>query len=205
MHAVVDSICGNHHEALVQLERGILLASSIPHTHPLRLDLYNSTAVELIELGCPDQARQLISPVIASPFARVYPEWLETASAERLIKPRCLIPGFTLVEPADLIVFPTPENADERRMLMRMKASGVALRSSDATVLETVAALETADHERVEYCKRLIESDADSFALAKRSLNETDSKRKEVLLQFWDRMKQPRERPVLIPLVSRKE
>lgn len=75
--AVVKSKEGFHDSALKELESCMPL---IRYAEPvLYFDYLNSYAVELCEVGRKYEARNIIQPVIASPFAYAYPEWRETA------------------------------------------------------------------------------------------------------------------------------
>lgn len=75
MCAVLQSVRGNHEQALHQLNQIWHLTRG---THILQCDILNSVAVELLALGQGEQASQIIHQVTASPFVRVYPEWLES-------------------------------------------------------------------------------------------------------------------------------
>jgi hypothetical protein len=75
--AVIKAKEGFHKLALKELEN---LMPIIRHAEPLiYFDVLNSYAVELGEAGRKDEARNISSIVLASPFAPVYPEWQETA------------------------------------------------------------------------------------------------------------------------------
>jgi tetratricopeptide (TPR) repeat protein len=75
--AVLKSQEGFHNSALKDLEK---LVPLIKHAEPrLYYDFLNSYAVELIEAGRKDEARNMIRFVLASPFIHAYPEWKETA------------------------------------------------------------------------------------------------------------------------------
>ena len=75
--AVIKSKEGFHKFALKELESLILL---IRNAEPLiYFDFLNSYAVELSEAGRKQEARNVIKPVLESPFIIAYPEWRETA------------------------------------------------------------------------------------------------------------------------------
>ena len=75
--AVVKAKQGSHQSAIRDLER---LVPLIRYADPLVcLDLLNSYAVELGEVGRKDEARNIIQVVLASPLALAYPEWQQTA------------------------------------------------------------------------------------------------------------------------------
>jgi tetratricopeptide (TPR) repeat protein len=77
--AVVTSLEGNHRHAVALLENLFPLAHAMrlaqPHAY---YDYMNSLAVELCVVGRLEAARNASEIVLASPFARAYPEWRET-------------------------------------------------------------------------------------------------------------------------------
>jgi tetratricopeptide (TPR) repeat protein len=75
--SVLKAIEGNHAQAVKDLE-SILPVIKYAPAH-IYFDILNSYAVELGEVGRKHEARNIIRVVLASPFARVYPEWRETA------------------------------------------------------------------------------------------------------------------------------
>lgn len=159
MHGIIIGLRGDHRRALADLERGFLLTRILHPSHPLRLDFFNSIAVELTELGCPDQARRVLAPAIASPFAKVYPEWRETASDERLCREsgavRVLLPEVT-EETASIIQFPQRWQPAEERRLERQFHAMAVVRRADIPTLDTILALGNADSQHVEACRRLL-------------------------------------------------
>ena len=82
--SVIESIDGNHQQALKNLESIVPVMKYAP-AH-IYFDLLNSYAVELGAVGRKDEARNVIRHVLASPFISAYPEWRETA--EELRPPR---------------------------------------------------------------------------------------------------------------------
>ena len=75
--AVAKSIEGFHDLALKDLEK---LIPIIKYAEPkLYYDFLNSYAVELAEAGRKYEARNIIKPVLESPYIIAYPEWRETA------------------------------------------------------------------------------------------------------------------------------
>lgn len=87
MRAILLGIRGHHREALAELESGLSLARSLAPVPLLFLDYLNSIAVELTEDGQYDAARRVINPLLCLPQAGRRPEWTETASDERLLRP----------------------------------------------------------------------------------------------------------------------
>jgi tetratricopeptide (TPR) repeat protein len=74
--AALKSVEGFHESALRDLEN---LLPIIKHAEPLvYYDFLNSYAIELGEAGRNDEARNVSSIVVASPFAPAYPEWQDT-------------------------------------------------------------------------------------------------------------------------------
>ena len=74
---VIKSIEGFHSSALKDMER---LLPLIRYAEPfVCYDFLNSYAVQLGEAGYKQEARNIISDVLKSPFAFAYPEWQETA------------------------------------------------------------------------------------------------------------------------------
>jgi tetratricopeptide (TPR) repeat protein len=79
MIAVVRSIHGDHKQALEDIEKLFPLVRTIgKHYPPLYYDFLNSLAVELGEVGRLDEAEAACRIVLASPFAKAYPGWVET-------------------------------------------------------------------------------------------------------------------------------
>ena len=75
--AVYKSVEGYHKQSLKDLENLYPLARL---SQPIVFfDYLNSLAVELSKAGRNYEARNIIRPVIASPFSSFYPEWQETA------------------------------------------------------------------------------------------------------------------------------
>jgi tetratricopeptide (TPR) repeat protein len=75
--AVLKSTEGFHESALKDLEN---LLPIIRHSEPLvYFDVLNSYAVELGAVGRNEEAKNVSSIVLASPFIHAYPEWQETA------------------------------------------------------------------------------------------------------------------------------
>ncbi len=79
MVAVINSLEGNHRNALALLENLFPLTRSMRSWHPhAYYDYMNSLAVELCEVGRLEEAKNVSQIVLASPFAAAYPEWRET-------------------------------------------------------------------------------------------------------------------------------
>jgi tetratricopeptide (TPR) repeat protein len=79
--AVVKAKEGSHAAALNDLEA---LLPYLRYADPLvYFDTLNSYAVELAEVGRVEQARQIATRVVATPFAFAHPAWLETAEELR--------------------------------------------------------------------------------------------------------------------------
>jgi tetratricopeptide (TPR) repeat protein len=77
--AVLKSVDGDHRGALADLERLFPLARALGRLRPyLYYEHLNSLAVELMEAGRLEEARNASRIALASPFAGAYPEWLET-------------------------------------------------------------------------------------------------------------------------------
>lgn len=75
--AVIKGKEGYHKQAVKDLERFYPLARyAPPHIYYAYL---NSLAIELAEVGRKYEARNVIKPVLESPFIIAYPEWRETA------------------------------------------------------------------------------------------------------------------------------
>jgi tetratricopeptide (TPR) repeat protein len=74
---VIKAMEGSHPQAVKDLE-SILPVIKYAPAH-ICFDILNSYAVELGEVGRKDEAHNIMRVVLASPFARVYPEWRETA------------------------------------------------------------------------------------------------------------------------------
>lgn len=79
MEAIVTARSGNHPEALSNLQGLWGLARVIMRSLPVvGYVVMNSVATELGANGQPEFAASLIERVVESPFAWIYPEWLET-------------------------------------------------------------------------------------------------------------------------------
>lgn len=76
MRAVLQSIRGNHEQALRELQ-GVWRLVRTANT-PLHYDILNSVCVELLSIGDVKPAYTLIKGVLASPFAQAHPEWIES-------------------------------------------------------------------------------------------------------------------------------
>jgi hypothetical protein len=80
-NAIIQSIDGDHVGALGTLQLGFPLIRSLNRSRPtLWSDFMNSCAVELMEIGEIEKARQTSDIALASPFAAAYPEWQQTAA-----------------------------------------------------------------------------------------------------------------------------
>lgn len=79
MTAVIRAMDGDHRGALAHLEKMLPLARMASSVQPYAYyDYLNTLAVELTEAGRLEEARNASRIVLASPFARAYPEWRET-------------------------------------------------------------------------------------------------------------------------------
>ena len=77
--SLINSLQGNHVEALAILSSALPIAKSIRMTHPhVYFDTLNNLAVDLNEVGRHEEATHACSLALASPFASSYPEWHET-------------------------------------------------------------------------------------------------------------------------------
>jgi hypothetical protein len=79
--AILKSALGDHGGALGDLEKLFPVARSLSTVHPQQYYSYlNSLAIELSEVGRTAEAQNICRITLASPLARAYPEWHETAS-----------------------------------------------------------------------------------------------------------------------------
>ncbi len=77
---ILQSIDGSHESSLARFEGLRPLVEMVASTHPVMwFDYQNGLAVELMELGRVEEAQNGSRIALASPFARIYPEWHETA------------------------------------------------------------------------------------------------------------------------------
>jgi tetratricopeptide (TPR) repeat protein len=77
--SVMKSIDGNHRGALADLEKMFPFVRAIGSSYPPMYHNYlNSLAVEMIEVGRLEEARNISKNVLATPYAFAYPEWRET-------------------------------------------------------------------------------------------------------------------------------
>ena len=100
---------GKHQKALDQLKSIIPLLKKVGMT-PLFYDVLNSYAVELAEIGKLDEASQVITPVLASPYIWSYPNWLETANEIREKSRRSIVTiGTPFTKESRVVEFPYSE------------------------------------------------------------------------------------------------
>jgi len=79
MTAVIRGIDGDHRGAVDDLERMFPLARMVSSLQAYAYYEYlNSLAVELGDVGRVEEARRISQIAVASPYARMYPEWRET-------------------------------------------------------------------------------------------------------------------------------
>ena len=105
--AVVKAKEGYHRAAIKDLENILPLARYFdPLTY---FDSLNSLAVELAEVECKYEARNIIRHVIASPLAFAYPEWLETAEDLREANRSFVVINPSPLRPRNVVSMPTPE------------------------------------------------------------------------------------------------
>ena len=79
--SVMKSINGNHRGAVADLEIMFPLVRAIGSSYPpMSYNYLNSLAVEMIEVGRLEEARNLSRIVLATPYANAYPEWRETGA-----------------------------------------------------------------------------------------------------------------------------
>ncbi len=77
---ILQSLDGDHNSSLANFESLRPMVEVIASRHPfLWFDYQNSLAVELMEVGRMEEAARACRIALASPFARFYPEWHETA------------------------------------------------------------------------------------------------------------------------------
>lgn len=77
---ILQSIDGNHNSSAANFESLRPMVEVISSKHPsLWFEYQNSLAVELMEVGRIEEAERASRIALASPYARLYPEWSETA------------------------------------------------------------------------------------------------------------------------------
>jgi tetratricopeptide (TPR) repeat protein len=78
--AVLKSVNGDHRGSLADFERLFPLARALGWWRPyFYYDYVNSLAVELMEVGRLEEARNAAKIALASPFAGAFPQWRETS------------------------------------------------------------------------------------------------------------------------------
>jgi tetratricopeptide (TPR) repeat protein len=78
--AIIKSIASDHHGALADLQRLLLLVRAVASTHGYLYGQWcNAVAVELAAVGNLDEARRVIAPALASPILDRFPEYQATA------------------------------------------------------------------------------------------------------------------------------
>jgi tetratricopeptide (TPR) repeat protein len=116
--SVIKGIEGDHAQAVKDLE-SILPVIKYAPAH-IYCDILNSYAVELGEVGRKDEARNIMRVVLTSPFARVYPEWRETAED---LKPSRR--SFVTVGSSDYNVLAMPEREPSEQPSVQPKPARV--------------------------------------------------------------------------------
>ncbi len=77
---ILQSVDGDHNRSAANFESLRSLVEVISSRHPsVWFDYQNSLAVELMEVGRIEEAERASRIALASPYARLYPEWSETA------------------------------------------------------------------------------------------------------------------------------
>lgn len=91
--SAIRSIAGDHKEALADLLSLWPVVRTVRATHPhLYFNWHNDCAVELLELGRVEQARESLSVALASPVAGNYHEYRETrAEIERCERKKIIV------------------------------------------------------------------------------------------------------------------
>jgi tetratricopeptide (TPR) repeat protein len=116
--SVIKAIEGSHVQAVKDLE-SILPVMKYAPAH-IYFDLLNSYAVELGEVGRKHEARNIMRVVLASPFARVYPEWRETAEDLKLSRR-----SFMAVATSQYNVLAMPEREPSKQGAVETKPAQV--------------------------------------------------------------------------------
>jgi hypothetical protein len=102
--AVLKSVSGDHNGAVAHLEKIYALARTVGSQHPAVWYAYrNSLAVELGEVGRIEEAQYMIKPLLQSPFAPAFPEWIETGD-ELTLKSRKASRSFIAIGSALLTI-----------------------------------------------------------------------------------------------------
>lgn len=115
--AVLRSMDGDHRGALSDLEDIFPAVRMVGPWYPhLKYDYMNSLAVELCEVGRLEEAKNVSQIVLASPFARAYPEWRETREEIELRGYRAsrgtVAVSQRTSEGGNLVCLPVPERQD---------------------------------------------------------------------------------------------
>jgi tetratricopeptide (TPR) repeat protein len=77
---ILQSIDGDHNKSAANFESLRPMVEIVSSKHPsLWFEYQNSLAVEFMEVGRIEEAERASRIALASPFARLYPEWSETA------------------------------------------------------------------------------------------------------------------------------
>lgn len=77
---ILQSIDGNHNSSATNFENLRPMVEVISLRHPsIWFEYQNSLAVEMMEVGRIEEAERASRIALASPYARLYPEWSETA------------------------------------------------------------------------------------------------------------------------------
>lgn len=129
MRAVVWSSLGDHTRALHILEDGVRLLSKIRYNPPLCSDYLNSLAVEYIDLRCFEKARRLCRITTLSPYAALFPEWIETAS------------GLWEADRGSAMITVPKQKADVLPFTSRSEPPGISTRLLRARAVAVVSAI----------------------------------------------------------------
>ncbi len=103
--AAILSSQGEHGKALKYIEEVLPHLEKLGNV-PLSFDVRNSYAVELAEVGKIDLASEVITPVILSPYASSYINWIETAKD---IREKSSTKSMVTFNRANVIPFPVKE------------------------------------------------------------------------------------------------
>ena len=165
---VIRAIDGDHRRAISDLESVLpVVRYAPPH---VCMDILNSYAVELGEVGRTDEARNVLKIVLTSPLAFAYPEWRETAAELKPASRSSVVIESPAAAPTNVLALPV-EHARRQsvaewrpapvvdfrkwkaRMLNSKKVQGRKTRMSDRAVLMRLMEIltdetTTAEHKR---------------------------------------------------------
>jgi tetratricopeptide (TPR) repeat protein len=163
--AVLLGIQGEHKHAVKHLESFLPLARMLKKDTPLYYDYLNSFAVELDDSGRTEEARNVISLVLSTPYVKHYLNWIDTGKEiykksyrsstmsmpkVRFEKAEEIPEPIQEIQPANVIAFPPLKEAPEPEMpepLTPQESRDLPLSEKRELILAAIRASEFSEFE----------------------------------------------------------